>query len=141
MIIMKYQSVILLGRKKKLFLEQSVNGIINCGINIFYIVTGIICLFGIGKVRTAMSKKYIKKPVVIEAVQWTGINKNEVEDFIKDFGSVKGDYVDIATLEGLMVASIGDFIIKGVKGEFYPCKPDIFEMSYIKMPGAGEGQP
>ena len=74
--------------------------------------------------------KYKKKPVEIEAVKWTGENAEEVQSFIGDMGHVKGAYVDIATLEGLMVASEGDMIIKGVKGEFYPCKPDIFEMTY-----------
>lgn len=80
-------------------------------------------------------RTYRKKPVVIQAVQWTGENEVEVQDFLKltdhaHVGYVKGSYVDIGTLEGVMVASIGDYIIKGVKGEFYPCKPDIFEMTY-----------
>ncbi len=74
--------------------------------------------------------KYRKKPVVIDAVQWTGDNTEDVQSFIGDFGYVKGMYVDIGTLEGLMVASIGDYIIKGIKGEVYPCKPDIFEATY-----------
>lgn len=74
--------------------------------------------------------KFRKKPVVIEAVRWDGENKNEVEQFLDNNGFVKGDYVDIGTLEGLMTASVGDMIIKGVKGEFYPCKPDIFEATY-----------
>ena len=74
--------------------------------------------------------KYRKKPVVIDAVTWTGENKEEVQEFIGDAGFVKGHYVDIGTLEGMMVASIGDYIIKGVKGEFYPCKPDIFAATY-----------
>lgn len=74
--------------------------------------------------------KYRKKPVVIEALEWTGNNAGEIQAFIGDNGYVKGSYIDIGTLEGLMVASIGDFIIKGIKGEFYPCKPDIFEATY-----------
>ena len=77
-----------------------------------------------------MIQNFRKKPVVIQACQWSGHNGDEVESFIGDVGYVKGDYVDIGTLEGLMVASKGDFIIKGVNGEFYPCKPDIFEKTY-----------
>ena len=77
-----------------------------------------------------MILKYRKKPVVIEACVWTGKNKDVVQDFLGYAGYVKGDYVDIGTLEGLMVASKGDFIIKGVNGEFYPCKPDIFAKTY-----------
>jgi hypothetical protein len=78
--------------------------------------------------------KYRKKPVVIDAVQWTGKNGPQVQKFLggdqSPAGWVKGGYVEIGTLEGLMVASLDDWIIKGVKGEFYPCKPDIFAMTY-----------
>lgn len=87
--------------------------------------------------------KYRKKPVTIEAVQWTGINLEEIKSFVgKD---LEYDIIDTAwkvgkgapkvsmkikTLEGTMEASIGDFIIKGVNSEYYPCKPDIFEKTY-----------
>jgi hypothetical protein len=76
--------------------------------------------------------KFRKKPVVIEAVVWTGENINEVMGFL---GWRNADYdgkdgLRIRTLEGTRHASIGDFIIKGVKGEFSPCKPDIFEATY-----------
>ena len=89
--------------------------------------------------------KYRKRPVVIDAIQWTGENQREMWDFLtgrtNDYMSVSGDnfYIDhskikgglvIKTLEGEHLASIGDYIIKGVKGEFYPCKPDIFEATY-----------
>lgn len=80
--------------------------------------------------------KYVKKPVVIEAVQWTGENLIEILNFCeKCFSYEKNSktVLAIATLEGTMTASIGDFIIKGVQGEFYPCKPDIFEMTYNKV--------
>jgi len=83
--------------------------------------------------------KYRKKPVVIEAIQWTGENSEEVQRFLHNGhefaadGWVKGRYVEIETLEGLMVASVGDWIIKGVVGEFYPCKPDIFEATYERV--------
>lgn len=84
-----------------------------------------------------MVKKYIKRPVVIEALQWTGYNYNEVEEYMGKKNIVAREYngekicsLIIRTLEGNMVASAGDFIIKGVKGEFYPCKPDIFLETY-----------
>ena len=80
--------------------------------------------------------KYRKKPVVIEAIQWNG----EINDDIYDFVQVtKQDivfdepFMVIQTLEGEMTAKIGDWIIKGIKGEFYPCKPDIFEATYEKV--------
>ncbi len=90
-------------------------------------------------------KKYRKKPVVIEAALWTGDNLHEVIDFIglnesvKDWkwekyeALVKSEGLKIFTLEGTMAADIGDFIIKGVKGEFYPCKPDIFKATYEEV--------
>lgn len=72
--------------------------------------------------------KYRKKPVVIEAVQFNGKNYMEILFFV---GKLKtGGGIRIETLEGTMEASAGDWIIKGVKGEFYPCKPDIFEATY-----------
>lgn len=82
--------------------------------------------------------KFRKKPVVIEAVQWNG----NVEDF-KAFGDVPLPIslnplpaLTISTLEGEMRANPGDWIIRGVHGEFYPCKPDIFEMTYEPAPRA-----
>lgn len=80
--------------------------------------------------------KFIKKPVTVEAIQWSGDNADEIQSFLFDgnqhaaHGWVKGQYVEIGTLNGLMVASIGDWIIKGVKGEFYPCKPGTFALTY-----------
>ena len=73
--------------------------------------------------------KYRKKPVVIEAVLWTGKNTNEINKFVSPNGVHDGKVV-IQTLEGVMQGSVGDWIIKGVKGEFYPCKPDIFAATY-----------
>jgi len=79
--------------------------------------------------------KFRKKPVVIEAVQFTGSNFDEVLDFVKvsdrSYGvSYASKEIDISTLEGVMTASAGDWVIKGVNGEFYPCKPGIFEKTY-----------
>lgn len=75
--------------------------------------------------------KFRKKPVVIEAIQLTPLNIDEIESFVGgDLGKDSDGNTVIATLEGAMKCSINDFIIKGVKGEFYPCKPDIFESTY-----------
>ena len=76
--------------------------------------------------------KYIKKPVAIEAVQWKGDNIKEMKAFYqKCFCSpTRGNVIDIHTLEGVMTAQEGDYIIRGVQGEYYPCKPDIFEQTY-----------
>ena len=89
--------------------------------------------------------KYRKKPVEVEAVQWTGTNKEEIDNFVGDSAMWLHDLVyrphdyeegyilNIQTLEGTMRAKVGDYIIKGVNGEFYPCKPDIFEKTYEKI--------
>jgi hypothetical protein len=78
-------------------------------------------------------KKYRKKPVVIEAIQHQFGRAERITTWMKEGGvTPKWDGRDflIPTLEGEMKASYGDWIIKGVKGEFYPCKPDIFEATY-----------
>ena len=85
-----------------------------------------------------MIKLYTKIPVTIEAIQLTKDNYKEVLDFCnaKEKNAdcnVDGSDFLILTLEGTMHASIGDYIIKGVKGEFYPCKPDIFEQTYKEI--------
>lgn len=77
--------------------------------------------------------KYRKKPVVIEAVKWTGDNFKEMRLFIGYHTFPRDGKLFINTLEGVMRAEIGDYIIKGVNGEFYPCKPDIFEKTYEKV--------
>lgn len=97
-------------------------------------------------------KKFRKKPVVIEAIQFVEVsrtkrkfgesieyNDSEVAAFMKQpiwvrtapNGEPQGrTYIEIPTLEGVMEANVGDWIIRGVKGEFYPCKPDIFAATY-----------
>lgn len=84
-----------------------------------------------------MIKRYRKKPVEIEAVQWTGDNLPIIVAFMQKVPqcdlTMGNEKVFINTLEGTMTASIGDYIIKGVKGEFYPCKPDIFEQIYYEV--------
>ena len=98
--------------------------------------------------------KYRKKPVVIDAVQWTGTNHREMFDFLTN-GNCPEEYITsdlpivsdnfyidkwkvpgglvIKTLEGEHLANIGDYIIRGVCGEFYPCKPDIFRETYEEV--------
>lgn len=86
-----------------------------------------------------MVKKYEKKPVQVEALQWDGQNYQEVSDFLEEVvnGSVvlssQSPEVFINTLEGIMKAKIGDYIIKGVKGEFYPCDEEIFHLTYTEL--------
>lgn len=92
--------------------------------------------------------KFRKKPVVIEAIQWTGSNLEEIrnfvgndliENYIKHFDIertlIKQTLSGIAvnTLEGTMIVNYGDYIIKGVNNEFYPCKPDIFKQIYEEI--------
>ena len=78
--------------------------------------------------------KFRKKPVVIEAVQFTPTSIDEVEEFVGgDLGTNADGETVIATLEGSMIVSLNDWVIKGVKGEFYPCKPDIFEATYEEV--------
>lgn len=73
--------------------------------------------------------------MVIEAVLWNGVKVSEFTDWIRealhnDVIMRYGDKVVIKTLEGNMIANAGDYIIKGVNGELYPCKPDIFQKTY-----------
>lgn len=73
--------------------------------------------------------KFRKKPVVIEAIQFIG-NFDEIEAFVGGDAEFRDGKLLVATLEGPLWASRNDWIIKGIKGEFYPCKPDIFEATY-----------
>lgn len=90
--------------------------------------------------------KFRKKPVVIEAIQYNNLNKDEIDTFVGkvlDFEMSDSAYeagvappmrvLCIPTLEGVMKASPFDWIIRGVSGEFYPCKPDIFEKTYERV--------
>ena len=71
--------------------------------------------------------KYRKKPVVIEAVQYNGDN---LDDIIIWSSYAVTQECKIVTLEGMLNISVGDYIIKGVKGEYYPCKPAVFQETY-----------
>ena len=80
-------------------------------------------------------QKFVKKPIVIEAIQYNGANITEIESFVgaklpSVWLSVEDTQLKIPTLEGDMKVSKGDYVIKGIKGEFYPCKPDIFKSTY-----------
>lgn len=78
--------------------------------------------------------KYCKKPIVIEAIRYNGENKSEIQEFVGTYlDSTEARQLKIFTLEGVMLANIGDYIIRGVNGEYYPCKPDIFKKTYCKV--------
>lgn len=89
--------------------------------------------------------KFRKKPVVIEAIQWAGDNLREVIEFTGRHESAKewswahfeevvaNNGLKIFTLEGSLKASVGDWIIKGIQGEIYPCKSEIFEATYDRV--------
>jgi hypothetical protein len=83
-----------------------------------------------------MWKEYRKKPVVIKAIQWTGENLEEVKElceFHSHLSYESSDTLVIKTLEGDMKCQKRDYIIIGVNGEYYPCKPDIFEKTYEEV--------
>lgn len=80
-------------------------------------------------------RRFRKKPVMVEAVQWTGANSGDVQSFMgyHDYrwSSIRDDAdLIVHTPEGNRLASRGDWIVRGIAGEFYPCKPDIFEATY-----------
>jgi len=106
-----------------------------------------------------MSDKYRKRPVVVEVVRLdpTRVSIQEALEFMGSkvhincnaamdafdsycYKRIGDGFLGIDTLEGVMKASFGDYIIKGVKGECYPCKPDIFEMTYEPLPDAPRGE-
>lgn len=84
--------------------------------------------------------RYRTKPCEIEAVQWTGKNPSEIMMFVGEsnytmhWNPHKTPIFIIHTLEGNMAASIGDYIIRGLRGEYYPCKPDVFQQKYEVIP-------
>lgn len=93
--------------------------------------------------------KYRKLPVEIEAFKWTGDKDQEedpewaidgiVDGTIVIVGSGQAVCLEIKTPSGVMKANSGDYVIKGVKGELYPCKPDVFEMTYEKVADSVNG--
>jgi len=80
--------------------------------------------------------KYRKKPVEVEAEQWSGCTSPKFDKLIEGQEhklQIQGTTLFIATLEGEMVADQGDYVIKGIRGELYPCKPDIFKLTYDEV--------
>lgn len=77
--------------------------------------------------------KYRKKPVEIEAIQFNGINVQEIMLFANTCIVKPTGELIISTLEGDMIVSKYDYVIKGINGEFYPCKPDIFQKTYERV--------
>lgn len=90
----------------------------------------------LGITRGERVMRFRKKPVEVEAIEWTGKNMKEIRKFVgsramfQEHVQTKEPILTISTLEGSHLASIGDWIIRGIKGEFYPCKPDIFKQTY-----------
>lgn len=80
-----------------------------------------------------MIEKYIKKPLIIEAVQYNGKNDEEIIKWSNKIIIKTDNILTVKTLEGIMTVGLNDYIIKGINGEFYPCKSDIFEKSYEKV--------
>ena len=86
-----------------------------------------------------MVKSYIKRPIQIEAIQWNGKNFDEIKEFCKDAMIAYGGELIIPTLKdgnfikAKHVATEGDYVIKGIRGEFYFCKEDIFNETYEEV--------
>lgn len=78
-----------------------------------------------------MPDRYRKKPVEVEAMHFADvIDGSRIAEWCGGSNESSPHEVQIATLEGVMTATLGDYVIRGVQGEFYPCKPDIFEQTY-----------
>jgi len=80
-----------------------------------------------------------KRPVVVEAMKFTEEDKDRCYNFVRcscsaDRDATGAPVLQIQTLEGVMTANLGDWIIKGVAGEYYPCRNDIFEQTYEEVP-------
>ena len=80
-----------------------------------------------------MKAVYRKKPVTVVAMQYTGNNIKDIMEFVKNTAYVDARGLVIRTLEGEHIAGVNDYIIRGIHGEFYPCKPDIFVKTYEKI--------
>lgn len=87
-----------------------------------------------------MARRFRKKPVIIEATVWDGVHLSPLRELDPEhkqpfaFVSDGSGSIIVQTLEGPLTASPGDWIIKGVTGEFYPCKPDVFDLTYEGVP-------
>ena len=97
-------------------------------------------------VKGIIEMKFRKRPVEVEAMQFTEETKDRIFEWTRQgHGGVYATFKDglptltIETLEGTMVVNFGDWVIKGVEGEIYPCKPSIFEKTYEPVKGAADG--
>ena len=80
-----------------------------------------------------MIEEFIGKPVRVKAIQWNGNNLEEVKRFSNGLAHMSARRLVIETLEGTMQVLVGDWIVCGTRGEFYPVKPDVMEAKYNKM--------
>lgn len=81
-----------------------------------------------------MIRAYVKKPIMIQAVHWLGNNVTTIMAFAGDKVTINPDRtLTVHTLQGDVTGVVGDYIIKGIKGEFYPCKHDIFKETYDEV--------
>ena len=81
-----------------------------------------------------MVRAYVKKPIMIQAVHWLGNNVTTIMTFAGDKVTIHPDKtLTVHTLEGDLTGVVGDYIIKGIRGEFYPCKHDIFKETYDEV--------
>jgi hypothetical protein len=83
--------------------------------------------------QDVIAQRFRKRPVEVDALPFTGENWSDVARFVGSGWRRSGGDCVIKTLEGEHIASPGDWIIRGVAGEFYPCKPDIFAATYDKV--------
>lgn len=77
--------------------------------------------------------RYRARPTEVSAVLYDGTNAEVIHNFSKGVTFEQDDCVKIETLEGTITASVGDYVVRGTRGEFYPCKPDIFESKYDRV--------
>lgn len=87
-----------------------------------------------------------KKPVVVEAIYYDGENDKEIQSWSRGVVEIAGGIethraMRVHTLEGAIWLSVGDWIIRGIKGEYYPCKPDIFKETYEQVSGIYADEP
>lgn len=80
--------------------------------------------------------KYVKKPIPVDCLKWTGSNVDAMAEFVGGFAKelTQGESFEVDTNTGMARCEVGDWVIKGVKGELYPCPKDVFEASYQPVP-------
>jgi hypothetical protein len=78
-------------------------------------------------------KAYVAKPVTVHGIEWTGKNLEEIKGFCNSLARMSNGYLVIETTEGSSRASVGDIIIRGTQGEFYPVKPNVMKSKYEEV--------